>query len=56
MTLTMRKIEDVAIAEEAHVDSDRECTWSLSLIANRRLIIRINSSGSDICDVNLEVY
>jgi toxin HigB-1 len=42
---------------KAHIlTGDRKGTWSLSVTANRRLTFRIDTSESEICDVNLEDY
>jgi len=35
---------------------DRKGTWSLRVTHNRRLTFRIDTAGSEICDVNLEDY
>ncbi|MFZ0417467.1 MAG: type II toxin-antitoxin system RelE/ParE family toxin [Candidatus Sulfotelmatobacter sp.] len=35
---------------------DRKGTWSLSITANRCLTFRIDTSVSELCDVNLEDY
>jgi proteic killer suppression protein len=34
----------------------RKGTWSLSVTANRRLTFRLDRSGREILDVNLEDY
>lgn len=42
---------------KAHkLSGDRKGTWSLSLTANRRLTFRVDKSGREILDVNLEDY
>ena len=42
---------------KAHIlTGDRKGTWSLSVTANRRLTFRIDTTGCEIYDVNLEDY
>lgn len=42
---------------KAHkLSGDRKGTWSLSLTASRRLTFRVDKSGREILDVNLEDY
>ena len=35
---------------------DRKSTWSLSVTRNRRLTFRVDTTGHEICDLNLEDY
>jgi proteic killer suppression protein len=42
---------------KAHMlTGDRKETWSLSVTANRRLTFRLDKTGREILDVNLEDY
>jgi proteic killer suppression protein len=44
-------------AWKVHVlTGDRKGTWSLSVTRNRRLTFRIDPTGDEICDLNLEDY
>jgi proteic killer suppression protein len=44
-------------AWKAHVlMGNRKGTWSLSVTANRRLTLRVDTVEREICDVNLEDY
>jgi len=38
------------------LSGDRKGTWSLSITHNRRLTFRIDTTETEICDVNLEDY